>query len=224
MPYLLAYERLFIPCLDPSRGHFLPRNERHEQKWSRLNGPRGLRASRVLLSDIFRCRDAARFAALRVAKQRREPIVRKPRPVIFPGARTRISLSENKRRKRYARFPPPRPRPSPPYPAFGDEALRTLRTRAGFVEGAPRENNFLQRRPALQGWEPGGGEGGEGVEWREEDPRHVFRRNRVITRNVRSERAFRRPDRRSIVSRDPLGGAGCWKFGENTVTRWLERV
>jgi len=28
------YTRLFIPCFDPSC-NILPRNERHEQKWSR---------------------------------------------------------------------------------------------------------------------------------------------------------------------------------------------
>jgi len=98
------------------------------------------------------------------------------------------------------------------------------------VEGAPRENNFLQRRPALQGWETGGGEGGEGVEWREEDPRHDFRRNRVITRNVRSERAFRRPersaiDRRSIVSRDPSGLLEIWgKYGYPVVRTRLNEA
>lgn len=66
---------------------------------------RTARRSRVLLSNIFRCWGTLR-AALRDAKQRgkQAPIVRKPPAGYILSARTRISLSENKRRKRYVRF------------------------------------------------------------------------------------------------------------------------
>lgn len=89
----------------------------------------GLRASCVLLSDIFRCWDSRGLASRKTTLADRK----KTTAGYIPSARTRISLSENKRRKRLRTFP---------LTAFGNEALRALKdSRASWK--ALQENNFL---------------------------------------------------------------------------------
>lgn len=94
---------------------------------------------------------------LRVAKQR-SPTVRKSHgPVISPARETRISLSKNKRRKRYVRLLL--------RPLGGNEALRTLRTRALRGRRCKKIISYAT--------------------WAQRDPRHNSRHNKVITRRTK---------------------------------------